>query len=64
MLEAENVRPIETVGKPFDPSNAEAVATAPDRTVPDGTVLNEARRGYAIDDDILRPAQVVVATHD
>lgn len=64
VLEAENVRPIETVGKPFDPSNAEAVATAPDRTVPDGTVLNEARRGYAIDDDILRPAQVVVATHD
>jgi molecular chaperone GrpE len=64
VLEAENVRPIETVGKPFDPSIAEAVATVADASVPDGTVLNEARRGYAIDDDVLRPAQVVVAKHD
>src|SRR5579863_311808 len=63
LLESENVRAIETVGKPFDPSVSEAVATAPDGSVPDGTVLNEARRGYAIGDEVLRPAQVIVAKH-
>jgi molecular chaperone GrpE len=47
-LEAENVRPIDVVGKPFDPSVAEAVAT-------------QAAKGYYMGDDVLRPAQVVVA---
>ena len=64
VLEAENVRAIETVGKPFDPNVAEAVATVANASVPEGTVLNEARRGYVIGDDVLRPAQVVVAKRD
>jgi molecular chaperone GrpE len=64
ILESENIRPIETVGKPFDPAISEAVGTAPDGSVPDNTVLNEARRGYTIGDEVLRPAQVIVAKHD
>lgn len=64
VLDAENVKPIETVGKPFNPALSEAVGTAADGQVPDGTVLNEARRGYRIGDDVLRPAQVIVARHD
>jgi len=64
ILEAENVRVIDTVGKPFDPAVSEAVGTAPAGSVPDGTVVNEARRGYAIGDDVLRPAQVIVAQRD
>jgi molecular chaperone GrpE len=62
LLEAENIKPIATVGKPFDPSVSEAVGTAPaGDSTPDETVVAEARRGYTIGTDVLRPAQVIVA---
>lgn len=64
LLDAENVTAIETMGKPFDPAVSEAVGTAPNASVPDGTVIAEARRGYRIGDEMLRPAQVIVAKHD
>jgi molecular chaperone GrpE len=63
ILENENVRRIETIGKPFDPAMSEAVGTAQDGSVPDNTVLDEARRGYKIGDEVLRPAQVIVSKH-
>ncbi|MBV9438514.1 MAG: nucleotide exchange factor GrpE [Candidatus Eremiobacteraeota bacterium] len=64
-LESEGVKPVDLKGRPFDPNVAEAVATqpAPDG-VDEGTVLEEARRAYTIGDEILRPAQVVVAQRD
>ena len=61
ILDGENIRPIETVGKPFDPAISEAVGTSDDGESPDDTVLQEARRGYMIGDDVLRPAQVIVS---
>jgi molecular chaperone GrpE len=61
ILENENVRPIDVVGKPFDPAVAEAVGTRPNPDVPEHTVLDEARKGYRIGDDVLRPAQVIVS---
>ena len=64
ILENENIRPIETIGKPFDPSVSEAVGTAADGSVPDNTVVDEARRGYMIGNEVLRPAQVIVSKHD
>jgi molecular chaperone GrpE len=61
-LAAENVRPIDVVGKPFDPSVAEAVATQPAGDgVADNTVVAEVSKGFYIGNDVLRPAQVVVA---
>jgi molecular chaperone GrpE len=53
--------PIESVGRPFDPNVHEAVATAPADGVPPGTVAREVRRGWRLGDELLRPAQVVVA---
>jgi molecular chaperone GrpE len=64
LLESEKVVPIETVGKPFDPAVSEAVATAKNDSVPENTVVGEARRGYRIGDEVLRPAQVIVAKRD
>jgi len=64
LLEGEGIRRIDTVGKPFDPALSEAVGTAPDGSVPDNTVLNEARRGYLIGDEMLHPAQLIVSKHD
>jgi molecular chaperone GrpE len=64
-LAAENVRPIDVVGKPFDPSIAEAIATQPaEDGVKDNTVVAEASKGYYIGDEVLRPAQVVVAKRE
>lgn len=61
LLESEGVRPVEVKGKPFDPSVSEAVATRDDGKAAPNTVLEEARKGYMIGDDVLRPAQVIVS---
>jgi|SRR6266850_2466148 len=62
LLEKVGVRPFESVGKPFDPSLHEAVATAPaDERIQEGLVVQEVRRGYLWDNDLLRTAHVVVA---
>ncbi|HYM69257.1 MAG TPA: nucleotide exchange factor GrpE [bacterium] len=63
-LAAIGVRPIESVGKPFDPRLHEAVGIAPPqgRGQAPGTVVAEVLRGYRLNDDILRPAKVTVAS--
>lgn len=60
-LRDEGVRPIVTTGQHFDPSVAEAVATQSAADVDDETILAEEQRGYRLDDEVLRPARVVVA---
>jgi len=55
--------PIVALGAMFDPRLHEAMArveTAGDP--PDGTVIEEYRRGYLLDGKVLRPALVAVAT--
>jgi molecular chaperone GrpE len=47
------VTPIETAGKSFDPLYHEAVAMDPG-----GTQLEEVRRGWMIDNKVLRPASI------
>ena len=48
---------------PLDPHLHEAVAAVPaDDEVAPGTVGREVRRGWRLGDELLRPAQVVVAT--
>jgi molecular chaperone GrpE len=49
-------------GKPFDPAHHEAVSTVADEALVPGTVASVLRPGYGSDDEILRPAAVVVAT--
>ena len=61
MLEAEGVRPLELVGKTFDPKVSEAVATRVEPAKPYNTVVDQARKGYMIGDELLRPAQVIVS---
>jgi molecular chaperone GrpE len=60
-LESEGVAPIETTGQRFDASVAEAVGTQPAEGVEDETVLAQTQRGYRVDDELLRPARVIVA---
>ena len=62
ILAAQNVRPIDVAGKAFDPRVAEAIGTAPaGEGVDDDTVVAVAQKGYTIGDELLRPAQVIVA---
>ncbi|HXN08629.1 MAG TPA: nucleotide exchange factor GrpE [Candidatus Acidoferrales bacterium] len=61
LLEAEGVRPLELIGKPYDPKVAEAIGTRVEPGKPSNTVVDEARKGYAIGEELLRPAQVVVS---
>jgi molecular chaperone GrpE len=61
LLESEGVRPIEAVGKPFDPREHEAITQVPATGRPDGEVIAEIQRGYRVRDRILRPALVAVA---
>jgi molecular chaperone GrpE len=53
--------PVESLGRPFDPEIHEAVGTVPADGVEPGTVARELRRGWRVGDELLRPAQVIVA---
>jgi len=61
-LAAVGVRPVEAVGQPFDPARHEAATTVPvTDPAQDGIVVGVIRQGYAIGEDVLRPAVVAVA---
>jgi len=62
VLESEGVTPIDAgPGSVFDPRLHEAIANVPGTGQPEGTIVNEIRRGYRIRDRVLRPALVSVA---
>jgi molecular chaperone GrpE len=52
---------ISAVGEPFDPNLHEAIARVPWEGKPEGTVLDESRKGYLLNGRLLRPSQVTVA---
>ena len=61
-LASENVKAVSLKGQPFDPKLAEAIGTQPAADgVAEDTVVAEAHKLYMIGDDVLRPAQVLVA---
>jgi molecular chaperone GrpE len=64
LLESEGVKPIEAIGRQFDPREHEAIASMPGTGKPDGEIVAEAQRGYRVRDRILRPAMVAVAAGD
>ena len=56
------VESIPTMGRPFDPSGHQAVASVPSAQVPEKHVVEEFQRGYRLHDRILRPAMVTVSS--
>jgi molecular chaperone GrpE len=60
-LREAGAEPIESVGQPFDPQIHEAVGTTRADAIAPGTVAGEERRGWRLGNELLRPAQVVVA---
>jgi len=61
LLEQENVRPMETVGRPFDPNVHEALLVVERADQPPNTVVEEAEKGYWFGERVLRHAKVVVS---
>lgn len=53
---------IEAEGQEFDPNFHEAVMQTPTSEYPEHTVINELQKGYKLEDRVLRPALVNVAT--
>jgi molecular chaperone GrpE len=52
---------IEAAGKPFDPNFHEAISQQESADQPEGTVLQQLRKGYKMKERLLRPATVIVA---
>lgn len=61
MLSDMGIELIDAVGQPFDPNYHEAVFQQPSEEAEPNTVLQEIKKGFLIEDDLLRPAQVVVS---
>lgn len=62
VLEGQNVRRIESVGKEFDPDIHEAIGMEPSEEYAFNTVILEVEPGYKMGDKVIRPARVKVAS--
>ncbi len=56
------VKPINSVGHPFDPQHQEALVMEASETVPANHVIAEYEKGYFYKDRLLRPAKVIVSS--
>ena len=61
ILTRQGVHRIGQPGEPFDPTHHDALAVRESAEVPDRTVVDVVRSGFAVGDRVLRPAQVVVS---
>lgn len=61
LLKNEGLSPVPSVGERFDPHIHEAVESVASDEHPEGTVVEEVRKGYRIGNDMLRPARVIVS---
>jgi len=60
LLKKQGLKPIKAKGQEFDPHLHEAVGTADLKRYPDNLIIEEMRRGYILNDKVLRPAVVKV----
>ncbi len=61
MLKKNNVKPIEAVGKKFDPHCHEALMQEETEQAEDDVILEEFQKGYTLGDRVIRSAKVKVA---
>lgn len=61
MLKKNNVKPIESIGKKFDPDCHEALLQSESDQFDDGVVMEEFQKGYMYGDRVVRTAKVKVA---
>jgi len=61
LLKEESVRPIEALGKKYDPYIHEVIKQS-ETDDEDGTILEEIQTGYFLHDIVLRPSKVIIST--
>jgi molecular chaperone GrpE len=61
LLSQQGLTPVATVGEPFNPYVHEAVEQVNSDEHPEGTVVEEVRKGYKLGDETIRPARVKVS---
>lgn len=61
IFEKYEVKPVEALGKAFDPTFHQAVMQQEDEKQPENTVIQELQKGYLMHDRLIRPAMVVVS---
>lgn len=61
VLRGEGLNAVPTVGETFNPYMHEAVEAVENSDQPDGTILEELRKGYTLGEETLRPARVKVS---
>jgi molecular chaperone GrpE len=60
-FEKENIKYIDCVGKKFDHNFHHALTTLEKDDCEDNTIIEEVKKGYMMNDKLLRPSQVVVS---
>jgi molecular chaperone GrpE len=61
IFEAQGLKPIPSVGEPFDPKLHEAIRMEKGK---EGIIIQEFQKGYTLNDKLLRPASVIVGGGD
>ena len=61
LLRSEGVMEIETLGTPFDPNIHDALSFSYRDDVPENTVTGEIRKGYMLNNKVLRPSLVEIS---
>jgi molecular chaperone GrpE len=61
LLRSEGVMEIETIGTPFDPNIHDALSFSYRDDVPENTVTGEIRKGYMLNNKVLRPSLVEIS---
>lgn len=61
ILKKFNVKPIKSIGKPFDPTFHQAIIQEKTNNYPKNTVIDELQKGYMMYDKLVRPSMVTVS---
>ena len=61
VLEQEGLKPMESVGQPFNPEYHQAIMQVESEEHEEGIVVEEVQKGYILKDKVLRPAMVKVS---
>lgn len=61
VLEAEGLKPMESVGQPFDPEFHQAIMQVESEEYDEGIVVEAIQTGYILKDKVIRPAMVKVS---
>ena len=61
LMKEEGLVEIETLGTPFDPNVHDAIGFVTNELAPDNTIIEFVRKGYLLNNKVLRPSSVILS---